>query len=132
MKQCRGRRLLPLGPISGFLGQNGAGKAPLAEHCFLSAFEHCIRSTTVFREWAESWAKRATIVTAIRIVFDSQPPANAQVGSASHEAASGMEALLAGVLNLAPFDRFVYVMSVLERIPNKECGLLLDCSLRDL
>ena len=58
-----------------------------AEHCFLLAFEHCTRSTTVFREWAESWAKRTTVMTAIRIVFRSQTPTNAQVRAENNERA---------------------------------------------
>jgi|SRR5215469_6153929 len=104
-----------------------------AERCFLSAFEHCTRSTTVFREWAESWAKRTTIMTAIRIVFASQPPANPQVRAESNEAAlPRMEPIFTRVLDLAPFDRFVYVLSVLERMPERECALVLDCAVRDV
>jgi len=104
-----------------------------AEHCFLSAFEHCARSTTVFREWAESWAKRTMIMTAIHIVFRSQTPTSAQVRAENNEGAvSRMEPLFTRVLNLAPFDRFVFVMSVLERLPDRECALLLDCVVRDV
>jgi hypothetical protein len=104
-----------------------------AEHCFLSAFEHCTRSTTVFREWAESWAKRTTITTAIRIVFRSQTLTNGQVRGENNEGAvSRSEPLFTGALNLASFDRFVYVMSVLERMPDSECALLLDCVVRDV
>jgi hypothetical protein len=104
-----------------------------AERCFLSAFEYCTRSTTVFREWAESWAKRTTIMSAIRIVFASQPPAKAQVRSESNEGAVfRMEPLFTRVLSLPPFDRFVYVLSVLERTPDRECALLLDCAVRDV
>lgn len=101
----------------------------MAEYCFLSAFENCIDSKTVFREWAESWAKRTTIITAIRIVFSSQIPANVQIRAESNEwEVSAMEALVARMSNLTPFDRFVYVMSVFERMSVKECALLLGCS----
>ena len=104
-----------------------------AERCFLSTFEHCTRSTTVFREWAESWAKRTTVMTAICIVFASQPPANSQVRAESNKGAlPRMEPMFTRVLNLAPFDRFVYVLSVLERMPDRECALVLDCSVRDV
>ena len=105
----------------------------MAERCFLSAFERCTRRTTVFREWAESWAKRATIMTAVRTVFGSQPPANAEVKAEINEGAvSGMQALFARVLNLAPVDRFVYVLSVLEGMRDRECALLLDCAVRNV
>src|SRR5258708_31900362 len=36
------------------------------------------------------------------------------------------------VQELPPFDRFVFVMSVLERYSARECALLLDCSPTDV
>ena len=39
---------------------------------------------------------------------------------------------LAPVLELAPFDRFVFVLSVLERYADHDCSLLLGCSRRDV
>jgi len=36
------------------------------------------------------------------------------------------------VLRLADFDRFVFVMSVLEHYSEHDCGLLLGCSARDI
>ena len=40
--------------------------------------------------------------------------------------------LLKGVWELPPFDRFVFVMSVLERYCDRECALLLGCSFADI
>jgi hypothetical protein len=45
---------------------------------------------------------------------------------------SGVDDLVAVVSSLEPFDRFVYVLSVLERITVHECALLLDCSVHEI
>jgi hypothetical protein len=36
------------------------------------------------------------------------------------------------VLQLEPFERFVYVMSVLERFSNLDCSVLLGCARREV
>ena len=36
------------------------------------------------------------------------------------------------MLRLEPFERFVYVMSVLERYSNLDCSVLLGCARRDV
>jgi hypothetical protein len=38
----------------------------------------------------------------------------------------------AAVLQLEPFERFVYVMSVLERYSDLDCTVLLGCARRDV
>jgi hypothetical protein len=38
----------------------------------------------------------------------------------------------AAVLQLEPFERFVYVMSVLERYSDLDCSALLGCARRDV
>jgi hypothetical protein len=39
---------------------------------------------------------------------------------------------IAAVLALEPFERFVYVMTVLERYSDQDCSLLLGCARRDV
>ena len=39
---------------------------------------------------------------------------------------------IAAILELAPFDRFVFVISVLEHYSEHECSVLLGCSRRDV
>jgi DNA-directed RNA polymerase specialized sigma24 family protein len=39
---------------------------------------------------------------------------------------------IAAILELPPFDRFVYVMSVLEHYSDQECSVLLGCTRRDV
>src|SRR5271156_3357499 len=41
-------------------------------------------------------------------------------------------AVLEAVLDLGPFERFVYVMSVLERYSDQDCSVLLGCAQRDV
>jgi DNA-directed RNA polymerase specialized sigma24 family protein len=105
----------------------------MAEHCFLSAFEDCMGSKTVFREWAESWAKRTTIITAIRIVLAPKTKAGMHVSRVSIEdPTSETHVLVAQISSLDAFDRLVYVMSVLEKMSLRECALLMGCSVREI
>jgi hypothetical protein len=39
---------------------------------------------------------------------------------------------IAAILELAPFERFVFVISVLEHYSEHECSVLLGCSRRDV
>jgi DNA-directed RNA polymerase specialized sigma24 family protein len=55
------------------------------------------------------------------------------VRSKTEAAAGNPEPLLeadpaaAAITSLQPFDRFIYVLSVLEKYSNRECAMLLDC-----
>src|SRR6201981_1084166 len=40
----------------------------LAERCFVSGLEDAKASNPVFKDWAESWARRTIIVNAIRLL----------------------------------------------------------------
>ena len=42
------------------------------------------------------------------------------------------QAETAAALQLEPFERFVYVMAVLERYSELDCSLLLGCARRDV
>ncbi len=39
---------------------------------------------------------------------------------------------IAAVLELGPFERFVYVISILERYSDQDCSVLLGCARRDV
>ena len=91
----------------------------------------------MFREWARSWAKRIIVANAIRelkprpSVFSSLPSATVF----SHgEQSSGSRGHfdVDAVLGLGDFERFVFVMSVLENYSHHECALLLGCSVLDI
>src|SRR5216684_2100371 len=101
-----------------------------AERCFALTVEKAFKEPTVFKEWARSWVKRSLIEYAIHIVSS----ASARTGekrdlwnAAPHE--THREGDIDAVTKLAPLERFVFVMSILERHSNCECALLLGCSI---
>lgn len=104
-----------------------------AEKCFLAAFETCVHGSPVFKEAAVSWSRRSVIKTAIRLMLPvaSDPPRPHLVGYDSNLKLD-YDASLKRVHELSPFDRFVFVMSVLERYSDHDCALLLGCSSSDI
>jgi DNA-directed RNA polymerase specialized sigma24 family protein len=104
-----------------------------AERCFVSGLEDSVRGNPVFKEWARSWARRAIIQCAVRTI-DPRPTdedAHSSFNSTGTTLAAE-QAEIAAVLELRPFERFVYVMSVLERYSDQDCSVLLGCSRRDV
>jgi hypothetical protein len=107
-----------------------------AEQCFVSGFEDSVEGSPVFKEWARSWARRAIIQNAVR-ASNPQPkttnaPDSASVSASAKAAAAPQHAGIAAILALEPFERFVYVMTVLERYSDHECSILLGCARRDV
>jgi hypothetical protein len=108
-----------------------------AEQCFVSGLEDAVEGNPVFKEWARSWARRAIIQNAVRAIN----PRPVERGGISHSTSVEnqdkalplqQQVEIAGVLGLEPFDRFVYVMTVLERYSDHECSLLLSCARREV
>jgi DNA-directed RNA polymerase specialized sigma24 family protein len=102
-----------------------------AEQCFLSTVEEAFKEKAVFKNWALSWVKRSLIKCAIRTV---EPATSARTEKRDFwntaEGATPGDAEIDAVTQLAPLDRFVFVMSVLERYSAWECSLLLGCNAR--
>ena len=109
-----------------------------AERCLVSGLEECVSGNRVFREWARSWAKRTVVQNAIRELkprpSQSDSPLSGAVFSDinQHSRGPGGHFEIDAVLRLADFDRFVFVMSVLEHYSEHDCALLLGCSARDI
>jgi DNA-directed RNA polymerase specialized sigma24 family protein len=109
-----------------------------AERCLVSGLEDCVSGNRVFREWARSWAKRTIIQNAIRELKprpnqSNSPPPGAifpDIGRLSNGPSGRVE--LHAVLRLEDFERFVFVMSVLEHYSERDCVLLLGCSGREV
>ena len=109
-----------------------------AERCFVSGIEDCVTENRVFREWARSWAKRAIVQNAIRElkprpIHSNSPPSETilpDIGQPS--IGPGGHFAIDAVLGLEDFERFVFVMSVLEHYSEHDCGLLLGCSAREV
>jgi DNA-directed RNA polymerase specialized sigma24 family protein len=102
-----------------------------AERCFFAGLEDCVEESQVFREWARIWAKRVIVQNAIR---ELQPRPSYSDSSALAATAFSQKNVPIGhfdvdaVLGLADFERFVFVLCVLERYREHECALLLNCS----
>jgi DNA-directed RNA polymerase specialized sigma24 family protein len=108
-----------------------------AQHCLVSGLRDSVKGNPVFKEWARSWARRAIIRNAVRAI--NPRPVEASARSRPVSANSNGKTLpaeqqmeMAAVLGLAPFERFVYVMTVLERYSDQDCSLLLGCVRRDV
>ena len=104
------------------------------ERCFVAGIEDCVKENRVFREWARAWAKRVIVEKAIRELHPRWSHSNSSVlvrAVFSHnQQSSGPIGHfdIDAVLGLADFERFVFVLCVLERYREHECALLLGCS----
>jgi DNA-directed RNA polymerase specialized sigma24 family protein len=108
-----------------------------AEQCFVSGLEDAVGGNPVFKEWAHSWARRVIIQNAMRLI--NPRPDNGSGRSRSASLDSDYKTLpaerhveVSAVLGLEPFERIVYVMTVLEHYSDHECSLLLGCARRDV
>jgi hypothetical protein len=108
-----------------------------AEACFVSGLDDCVKGNYVFRDWARSWARRTIIQNAVRMMA---PRANGSVVTAvpgnavnrTFERKQEADAAIVSILGPEDFERFVFVMSVLERYSDQDCSVLLGCFLRDI
>jgi len=113
------------------------GDEAQAEHTFVADLEDSINSNKIFRDWAHVWAKGTIIKNAISIV---RPHPNGADGSPQMSSyakkefptVADMRTEIVCVLALKAFERFIFVMSVLEGYSEMDCSLLLDCSLVDV
>jgi DNA-directed RNA polymerase specialized sigma24 family protein len=107
-----------------------------AEQCFVTGLENCVNHNSIFKEWARSWAQRMIVQSAIRMMaprpnhagwtrVSPDPFATLQSNQAKHAA-------FATVLALGDFERFVFVLSVLERYSDQDCSILLNCLREDV
>jgi DNA-directed RNA polymerase specialized sigma24 family protein len=104
-----------------------------AQQCFVSGLADSVKGNPVFKEWAASWARRTIIRNAVRLINprpieEYDPPGFNRSG----EALAMERTELAAVLDLGPFERFVFVISVLEHYSEHECAILLGSSRRDV
>jgi hypothetical protein len=108
-----------------------------AEECFVSGLEDCVEGTYVFRDWARSWARRTIIQNAIRMLVPRKN--HSTVADAPSDAVSccfgrtqDAGYAISRILRLEHFERFVFVMSVLEKYSDQDCSVLLGCSRQDV
>lgn len=108
-----------------------------AEKCLVAGIEDCAKGNRVFRDWARSWAKRLIIESAIRELkprpsLPSSSPSTTAFSHGEQSSGSGEHFDMEKILVLGDFERFVFVMSVLENYSEHECALLLGCSILEI
>lgn len=111
-----------------------------AKICLVRAFRECIASSSVFRESVLSWTRRIVIRNAICVVLDqggrrfvdaNDDADNGPIAFSPDDSPDAI-AVSKSVLDLSDFDRFVFVICVLERYSMYDCALLLGRSPRDV
>jgi DNA-directed RNA polymerase specialized sigma24 family protein len=109
------------------------GGRTTAEQCFVGGLHIAQEGNQVFKEWAESWARRAIIQNAIRMIRPRKADDSTNSTSVSSTGIAPTEHTeIAGIIDLPVFERFAFVMSVLERYSDRECSLLLGCARGDV
>jgi DNA-directed RNA polymerase specialized sigma24 family protein len=109
-----------------------------AEQCFVAGLEDSTKGNSVFKQWARSWAKRMIVENAVRIIAPHSNYAGGTVRAVYLDLNSKPGtvrpdgALIRIVLDLPTFERFVFVLSVLEGYSDHECSVLLGCSLPEI
>jgi DNA-directed RNA polymerase specialized sigma24 family protein len=105
-----------------------------AEQCFVAGLEESIRGNPVFRQWARAWSKRAIIQNAIKTIAPAPPRPGRVEETSAHSLRNGLgpENAAADVAAWEPFERFVFVMAVLEGYSLRECSTLLACPVQDV
>jgi hypothetical protein len=97
-----------------------------AEQCFVSAMGECLEEVGAFMEWTRSRARRAILKYAIQMIMPVPEHADSLslIGLKPPATSAGSNPL-AAILALDPFERFVFVISVLEGRPEQDCAILL-------
>lgn len=114
-----------------FLLTRTGGKA---ERCLVASLEDCANGNPVFCPWACSWAKRTIIKNAIRELkprwgnsYESSPHPPSLLDQPLNGSRRCFQ--IDAVLELEDFERFVFAICALENYSQRECALLLECSL---
>jgi hypothetical protein len=110
----------------------------VADQCFVAGLDDCVDGNVVFQEWAGMWARRVIVRNAIRIIAPHKgQPQPAEIayqpeGNRSVLEMPVQDVRFANILRLNDFERFVYVLSVIERFSDQECAALLGISWKEL
>jgi hypothetical protein len=104
-----------------------------AEHCFVSGLEQCMSESCSFLEWARLWARRVVIKKAIQLITPArQSPIRPVSKCFNRSSADGVDSTLRDLLELDCLERFVIVITLIERYPDQDCALLLGCRRMDI
>jgi len=108
------------------------GEEAVAEQCFIEGLHVTQEANAVFEEWAEAWACRTVILNAIRLTHPRMGAETSQRLGRVAAVPTRERPEITAILELPTFERFVFVMSVLEGYSEHECALHLDCMRADV
>jgi hypothetical protein len=98
-----------------------------AESCFVSSLGDCTSMKPAVGEWTNGWTRHVLVHNAIAMLRptpdDDKQPVTCDMG---------LSPALHAVMRLKNFERFVFVLSILEGYSDRECSLLLGSSSRDI
>jgi hypothetical protein len=104
-----------------------------AEQCLVSAMGECVEGIGIFMDWARPWTRGAVLRHAMQMIVPAPEHTDYVSLINLRRSAMGAESNpFAAILLLDAFERFVFVMSVLEGQSDEECAILLRCSRRDV
>lgn|SRR5208282_1419520 len=105
----------------------------MAEQCFVGGLGECVDQNHVSAERARSWARRAIVEDAIRMIRPvPEKSANRCFVDAKSPTTVGARNPFAFIVSLRAFERFVFVLSVLEGQSEEDCQSLLRCTREEL
>ena len=108
-----------------------------AEQLFVSGLDDCTASNPVFKEWARAWTRRVIVKNAVRLIAP-QPGSPKRAlntvfsSDATNRSLPELPAEIYAVLRLSPFERFTFILSVLEGYSDQDSALLLGCTRQTL
>jgi DNA-directed RNA polymerase specialized sigma24 family protein len=110
----------------------------LAKQCLVPGLEDYCPGNSAFQEWAHEWARRVIVANALRVLSDPSTPDWSCASSGSHltddrsNSHACKQQLLCRIFSLEKGERFVFAMTVLEQMSDKECAELLGCIVSDI
>lgn len=103
-----------------------------AEQCFVDGLGECVDQISVSAERDRSWARRAIVGDAVRILRPVPLSSENEFVYAKSPTAVGTNNPFAFIVSLHAFERFVFVLSVLEGLSDEDCQSLLRCTPQEL
>lgn len=110
-----------------------------AERCLILAMRECLAAECVFKQWLPVWVRRIVVRTGIEIVTGDHNESlhSAQPDEADDSVPDPTEIAIllkdsAGVFTLNDYERLVYVLTMVEQYPLRECAILLGRSTKEV
>ncbi len=103
----------------------------IAERCFVGGLGECVDRFSLLLDKTGSWARSAIVRSAVGIVRPVPEEGNYEV-NANLPATEGVSNPFAFIVSLPVFERFVFVMSILEGQSDEQCQSLLSCSRQEV